>query len=101
LSQLDTGLLWLILACATATYITRIAGHLLLARFKSVHFRVESALNAVPVAVLTALIAPSVLTVGLPEFLAMLVAGVAGWRLPMFWTLAIGLVALVLARQLI
>ena len=50
---------WIILAGGLATYLTRIGGHLVLSRFSSIHPRVEAALNAVPAAVLTTLVAPA------------------------------------------
>jgi hypothetical protein len=43
----------LICAAAFVTYLTRIGGHLLLSRFKHINPRVESALEAVPAAVIT------------------------------------------------
>lgn len=49
--------LWIIAAGAVLTYLTRIGGHLVLSRFERLHFRVEAALNAVPAAVLTAIVA--------------------------------------------
>ena len=51
----------LILALGVATYGTRIAGHLVLSRFERLNPRVEAALDAVPIAVITALVAPAVL----------------------------------------
>ena len=51
-----------ILAGAFLTYLTRIGGHLILSRFERIHPRVEAALNAVPAAVLTTLVAPAALT---------------------------------------
>src|SRR5690606_33961010 len=50
--------LWIIVAGAIATYLSRVGGHLVLSRFEHIHPRVEAALNAVPAAVLTTLVAP-------------------------------------------
>ena len=50
----DTVLLFL--GCALATYVTRFGGHFILSRFGAIHHRVEAALNAVPVAVMAALV---------------------------------------------
>ena len=47
--------IWIILAGAAMTYLTRIGGHLVLSRFEHIHPRVEAGLNAVPAAVLTTL----------------------------------------------
>ncbi len=90
---------WLIVACAAVTYATRIGGHLILARLPRVPYRLEAALNAVPVAVLGALIAPAVLLGSVEQTAAALVAGVAGLRLSATWVVAIGLVVLVVARR--
>ena len=49
----------IVLASAALTYLTRFAGHLVLARFRVLHPRVDAALNAVPAAVLTTLVAPA------------------------------------------
>ena len=51
--------LWIILAGAVVTYLTRVGGHLVLSRFEHIHPRVEAGLNAVPAAVLTTLVAPA------------------------------------------
>ena len=47
-------------AAAAATFLTRIAGYVLVKRLKSMPPRLEAALNAVPAAVLTALLQNSV-----------------------------------------
>ena len=88
----------LILAAALATYLTRVAGHLALIRFERLHPRVEAALDAVPPAVLTAIVVPSVVGRGVPEVLALVAAGLAGLRLPIPWVVPIGLVTLVALR---
>lgn len=94
-------LVWLIMLCAAATLATRVGGHLILARFDRIHHRVEAALNAVPAAVLTALIAPALISNGPAEALAMLIAGVAGLRLSAIGTIAVGLLVLVMLRVLL
>lgn len=93
---------WLIIACcAIATYITRAAGHAVLSRFGSVHFRVEAALEAVPVAVLSALIAPSLISRGPAEAAALILASLVALRLQMTVTVFVGLVAVVAFRALL
>ena len=89
-----------ILAAALATYLTRIGGHLMLLRFDALHPRVEAALDAVPVAVLTAIVVPAAVGKGPAEIGAMVVAGVAGLKLPVSAVVLIGLVALVALRAL-
>ncbi|MBO6538523.1 MAG: AzlD domain-containing protein [Rhizobiaceae bacterium] len=66
---------WIILAGALVTYLTRIGGDLVLSRFERIHPRVEAALNAVPAAVLTTLVAPVATTGGIAETAALLVSG--------------------------
>ena len=66
---------WIIVAGAVVTYLTRIGGHLVLSRFERVHPRVEAALDAVPAAVLTTLVAPALIHAGPAELAALAVAG--------------------------
>ena len=90
---------WIILAGAAATYLTRIVGHLVLARFDRIHPRVEAGLNAVPAAVLTTLVAPEATAGGPVELTALAVAGVVALRgglLAMFLT---GAAVLIVLRQ--
>ncbi|MCB1469933.1 MAG: AzlD family protein [Rhizobiaceae bacterium] len=92
---------WIIVAAAVVTYLTRIGGHLVLSRFDKLHPRVEAALNAVPAAVLISLLAPSLVVAGPAEIAALVVAGVVSLRfgpLTMFLTGAAVLIAL---RQII
>ena len=71
---------WIVLAGAAMTYMTRCGGHLVLSRFARIHPRVEAALNAVPAAVLTTLVAPAAMDAGLPEAAALITAGLIGLR---------------------
>ncbi|MDR7220036.1 AzlD family protein [Aminobacter aminovorans] len=72
--------LWIIIAGAVATYLTRVGGHLVISRFERIHPRVEAGLNAVPAAVLTTLVAPAALSAGPAELAALAVAAVIGLR---------------------
>jgi uncharacterized membrane protein len=72
--------LWIILAGAVATYLTRIGGHLVISRFERIHPRVEAGLNAVPAAVLTTLVAPAALSAGPAELAALAVAAIVSLR---------------------
>ena len=79
--------IWIILAGAALTYLTRAGGHLVLSRFDRIHPRVEAGLNAVPAAVLTTLFAPALFNGGIPEVTAMVVAAIISLRtsiMPMF-----------------
>jgi uncharacterized membrane protein len=89
-----------ILAGAALTYLTRIGGHLILSRFKVLPPRVEAALNAVPAAVLTTIVAPAALTHGWAEVLTLVIAGFAALRLPLLGMVAVGWVAVVVLRQI-
>ncbi|RJG44588.1 AzlD family protein [Mesorhizobium sp. DCY119] len=88
---------WIILAGAVMTYLTRIGGHLVLSRFERVHPRIEAGLDAVPAAVLTTLVAPAAISAGPAELAALLVAGIVSLRsglMPMFLAGAAVLIAL-------
>ena len=90
---------WIILAGALVTYLTRIGGHLVLSRFQRIHPRVEAALEAVPAAVLTTLVAPAASMGGPAEWAALAVAGLVALRaglIPMFLA---GAAVLILLRQ--
>lgn len=91
--------LWIIVAGAVATYLTRIGGHLVISRLERIPPRVEAGLNAVPAAVLTTLVAPAVLTAGPAEWLALIVAGLVALRGGLLSMFLAGAVVLVAARQ--
>jgi uncharacterized membrane protein len=93
--------LWIILAGAIMTYLTRVGGHLVLSRFERVHPRVEAGLNAVPAAVLTTLVAPALLTAGPAELAALLVAGLVSLRYGMLALFLAGAAVLVAMRQVV
>lgn len=93
--------LWIILAAAVATYATRFGGHLVLSRFRTIPPRVDAALNAVPAAVLTTLVAPEVITHGPAEALALAVAFLVALRFPFLVMFFAGWVAVVALRSLL
>ncbi|MDQ1186440.1 AzlD family protein [Agrobacterium larrymoorei] len=72
----------IIVAGAVATYLTRVGGYMLMTRLKSIPPRVEAGLNAVPVAVLTTLVAPAFFEGGYDVKLGMIVALIVGLRFP-------------------
>ncbi len=72
----------IIFAGAVATYLTRVGGYVLMTRLKSIPARVEAGLNAVPVAVLTTLVAPAFFEGGYDVKLGMIVALIVGLRFP-------------------
>jgi uncharacterized membrane protein len=88
--MIDGATLLAIIAMAVATYATRVAG-LLVASFVPKTGRARAALEALPAAVLTAVIAPTALATGLPETLATGAAiAAAAARLPILVVVAIG-----------
>ncbi len=91
---------WIILAAALATYVTRIAGYVVLARFRRIHPRVEAGLNAVPAAVLSTIVAPALLTGGPSELAALVAAAAGAVRFGMPGALVAGASLLILLRAL-
>jgi uncharacterized membrane protein len=98
---MSTETLFLILAAAVATFATRIGGYVLITRLNSIPPRVEQALNAVPAAVLTTLVAPAFFNGGADVKIAMLVALVVGIRYPGLLILAAGWAAAMICRHLL
>jgi uncharacterized membrane protein len=98
--RLDHAVLLVILLMASATYLTRIAG-LFLADCFRLEGRRKAAFDAIPAAVLTALIAPTVLTTGPAEAVAGAVTILAAFRLPLYGTVAVAVVAIVVLRMLL
>ncbi|WP_432343567.1 AzlD family protein [Shinella yambaruensis] len=93
--------LLIIAAGAIATYLTRVGGYVFITRMKRIPPRAEAALNAVPAAVLTTLVAPAAVTGGLDVSLTMAVALLIGLRLSLLPVLAIGWVVVMVLRQVI
>ncbi|MEN0087674.1 MAG: AzlD domain-containing protein [Pseudomonadota bacterium] len=62
------------------TLVNRLAGHYVLRRFEPIPYRVEAALEAVPVAVITAIVLPAAVDGGWMERLVLLVAILLGIR---------------------
>jgi uncharacterized membrane protein len=97
--SLDGATLAAILLMAAITYGTRIAG-LLLADRLALSGRAKAAFDAIPPAVLTAVIAPAALVTGWRETLAAAVAALAATRLPLLGTIAVGVGTVVALRAL-
>jgi uncharacterized membrane protein len=88
-----------ILGMAAVTYLTRIAGVLVGDRLV-VRGRAKAAFDAIPPAVLMAVIAPSALATGWRETLAATIAAVAATRLPLLAVVAVGVATVVGLRAL-
>lgn len=93
-----TDMVLIILAGAVATFLTRIGGYLLMMQMKSIPPRLEAALNAVPAAVLTTLVAPAFFTGGPDVQVAMAAALIASLRFSVLPMLAVGWCAVMLMR---
>jgi len=90
-----------ILGMALATYATRASG-LYLMRGVVVKGRLKAALDALPPAILMAVIAPTILTTGIAESIAAaLTATAAFMRLPLVVTVLIGVISVVLLRMVL
>ena len=79
---MDTTFALTILAAALATYATRTAGYGLIKSLQTIPPRMEAALNAVPAAVLSALVAPAFVYGGLDVTLTLVLALLIGLRAP-------------------
>jgi uncharacterized membrane protein len=97
--RIDPATLATILGMAAVTYLTRIAGLLLAGRL-ALAGRAKAAFEAIPPAVLVAVIAPTALATGWPETAAAALTMVAALRLPLLATIAVGVAAVVALRAL-
>ena len=91
--------IWIILAGAVCTYLTRVGGHLILSRFERVHYRVEAALNAVPAAVLTAIVAAPASHHGWRELLVLVFCVLLSLRVSMMTMFFAGAALLIALRH--
>ncbi|AXV15699.1 hypothetical protein CYG48_08320 [Neorhizobium sp. SOG26] len=98
--QVSLEMSLLILAAAVATFLTRIGGYILITRMNTIPPRVEQALNAVPAAVLTTLVAPAFFNGGWDFKIAMFVAMVVSLRYPGLLMLGAGWAAAMVCRHL-
>ena len=88
--EFDVHMVMLIAAAAVVTYLTRIGGYVLIERMTRIPPRMEAALNAVPAAVLTSLVAPAFFNGDLATAAAMLVALFVGWYFSLTHMLIVG-----------
>ncbi|WP_275783469.1 AzlD family protein [Pararhizobium gei] len=94
-------LIYVILAAAAATFLTRIGGYVLIMQMKRIPPRMEAALNAVPAAVLSTLVAPAFFSGDLDVAAAMLVALAVGLRFSSLWMLLAGWLAVMAIRHFV
>ncbi len=84
----DLRLIGIIILAAIATYLTRVGGAIMMARMERIPPRMEAALNAVPAAVLSTLVAPALFYGGADVTIAIFAAFLVGLRfsaLPMLF----------------
>ncbi|MCJ8148608.1 AzlD family protein [Shinella sp. H4-D48] len=100
-SLFHTQTLLIIAAGAIATYLTRVGGYVFITRMKRIPPRAEAALNAVPAAVLTTLVAPAAITGGWDVSLTMAIAFLVGLRLSLLPMLGVCWIVVMVIRHLI
>lgn len=99
--SIDPLTLAAILAMGAVTYLTRLAGYWMVRRL-TLQGRLAAALEAVPGAILIAVIAPAALTTGIAESAAAAAAlGVALVRGPMLLVVATSVAAALFVRTLL
>jgi uncharacterized membrane protein len=94
---LDLNTFLAILAMAAATILTRVSGIFLLG-YLSISDETRDALDAIPPAVLMAVIAPTALATGWAETIACAVTALVATRLPLLASVAVGVGAVVALR---
>ncbi|MDK4711916.1 AzlD family protein [Rhizobium sp. CNPSo 4039] len=95
----NSHMVLLIAAAAVVTFLTRIGGYILIVKMTRIPPRVEAALNAVPAAVLTTLVAPAFFVGGWDTKVAMLAALLVGLRYPSTYMLVAGWVVVMAWRH--
>jgi uncharacterized membrane protein len=97
---LDPIHLLTLLGMAGVTLLFRVGGYVLV-RYITPRGRVKAAMEAMPAAVLTALVVPMTLTTGVAESLAALVTVLAVLRLPLIVAVCLGTGTVVVLRAVI
>jgi uncharacterized membrane protein len=94
---IDPATFLAILAMAIATYATRLSGFII-GPFLPEEGRLRQALDAVPAAVLTAVVAPTIVS-GPAELIASIATIIAARRLPALGAIAVGVGAVLVGRH--
>jgi uncharacterized membrane protein len=89
-----------ILAMACVTYATRIAG-LMVTKKLALSARARAAFEAIPAAVLIAVIAPMLVATGKAETGAAIITVLAATRLPLVAVVAVGVLSVVVLRMVL
>ncbi|MFM8606521.1 MAG: AzlD family protein [Hyphomicrobiales bacterium] len=95
--SLDPATVMAIIAMALATYATRISGFII-GPYLPEQGRLKQALDAVPAAVLTAVIAPTLFN-SPAELFAAVITAIAARRLPALGAITVGVGAVLLGRH--
>jgi uncharacterized membrane protein len=99
--QFDSHMVLLIAAAAIVTFLTRFGGYVLITRMNRIPPRMEAALNAVPAAVLTTLVAPAFFNGGLDTKVAMAAALAVGLRFSPTTMLIVGWIVVMTWRHFV
>ncbi|MBB5573428.1 MULTISPECIES: AzlD family protein [Rhizobium] len=99
MTDFNPHMVLLIFAAAVVTFLTRIGGYILITKMTRIPPRVEAALNAVPAAVLTTLVAPAFFIGGWDTKVAMAVALLVGLRFSPTFMLIAGWVVVMVWRH--
>ncbi|MEM6761579.1 MAG: AzlD domain-containing protein [Pseudomonadota bacterium] len=95
---MDTEFLIIILISAVVTFGLRSGGYVILSRFRSIPARVEAGLDAVPAAVITAMVTPAATSGEWQEAAAMGLAALLSLRFSLPVVVFVPVAALALAR---
>ncbi len=99
--MIDSLTFFAILGMALATYATRVSGFYLI-RGLNVSGRLKAALDALPPAILMAVIAPTILATGIAETLAAAITAAGAFmRLPLALTIIVGVASVVVLRTVL
>ncbi len=96
--MLDTWTVITILGMAGVTAFTRVIGYWMMSKVH-VSGRLSGALNAVPGAILTAIVTPAAFSAGPAEAISALVTVALAWRFPLLVAIAGGVGCIVLLRN--
>ncbi|KQV11228.1 hypothetical protein ASC97_14980 [Rhizobium sp. Root1203] len=96
---LDFHTLLAILAMAAATVLTRVSG-LVIIRHVEMTDQTRAAIEAIPPAVLMAVIAPTAFSTGWAETAACCITALSARRLPMLASVALGIASVALLRAI-
>lgn len=98
LYSLEGATVLAIFGMALVTWLTRMTGYAL-ARRVAITGRAKAALEAMPPAILTAIIAPMAFSEGIAEAIAAAVTVLAALRLPTLFAVILGVATVVFIRQ--